>query len=169
MHQPVSHAFHSLTCRICKWSLANWDSLEVMRWLIPRPATLKDSNIMELKAKIRRRLGNRKKSTQQMCWIARHNNFKQSYNFFSSLTLVANSRNEKPEDQHLNKKLSDGTSHKTFDYVDAITNLMVRNGEVAAAVACGDRHENGIISISSPNQTSFNEKAQVRPQYTSYV
>lgn len=84
-------------------------------------------------------------------------------------SLVANSRNEKPEDQHLNKKLSDGTSHKAFDYVDAITNLMVRNGEVAAAVACGDRHENGIISISSPNQTSFNEKAQVRPQYTSYV
>ena len=83
------------------------------------------------------------------------------------VTLIAILRNEKPEDEHRNKKLS-GETRKAFDYIDAITNLMVRNGEVVAAVACGDKNSGkGIISVS-PCETP-GENAQVRPHYTSYV
>lgn len=64
-------------------------------------------------------------------------------------------------------------THKAFDYVDAITNLMVRHGEVVAAVACGGRG-GGIISTEfqdrdSDNETPSHENVEVRPQYTSYV
>ena len=54
-----------------------------------------------------------------------------------------------------------GKSRKSFDYVDAITNLMVRDEEVVAAVTCV-----GQPIILAP--TSEN-RAQVRPKYTSYV
>jgi hypothetical protein len=64
-------------------------------------------------------------------------------------------------------------SRKAFDYVDAITNLMVRNGEVVAATACGGQLEHpirGIISYNPSSKTRSDENAQVRPQYTtSYV
>ena len=59
---------------------------------------------------------------------------------------------------------------KSFDYVDAITNLMVRNeSEVVAATSfvCGGQQARGIISTNSANNICQN--AQVRPQYTSYV
>ena len=58
------------------------------------------------------------------------------------IALIANLKNQKPEYEHCNNKLSSGASHKSFDYVDALTNLMVRNGEVVAAVACGGWLEN---------------------------
>ena len=78
-------------------------------------------------------------------------------------TLIANLKPE--DDKHHNKKLS-STSNKPArdDYVEVITNLMVGNGEVVAAVACGGPFENqAIISFTSPSKTP------VRPQYTSYI
>jgi hypothetical protein len=53
-------------------------------------------------------------------------------------------------------------SRKSFDYVDAITNLMVRTDEVVAAVTCVG---GPIISLSPTSEIH----AQVRPKYTSYV
>lgn len=76
--------------------------------------------------------------------------------------LIANSKNQKHEDKHCNKKLSSAT-RKAFDYVDAITNLMVRNGEVVAAVACGSE---GVISCNASNTSSSSdddENAKVCP------
>ena len=85
------------------------------------------------------------------------------------VALIANSRDEKPEDEHRNEKLS-GETRKAFDYIDAITNLMVRDIEVVAAVACGGENPSrGIISFNSPSETSSGENAQVRPQYTCFV
>lgn len=86
------------------------------------------------------------------------------------VALIADLRNEKPEDENRNKKLYSET-RKAFDYVDAITNLMVRNGEVVAAVACGDENlSKGFISFNSSSETLSGENAGVRPQYsTSYV
>lgn len=83
------------------------------------------------------------------------------------VALIAESKDEKPEDEHRDKKLSSET-RKAFDYVDAITNLMVRDDEVVAAVACGGRLKNpsqGIISTIE-HDISSGENAQVRPQYT---
>jgi hypothetical protein len=77
------------------------------------------------------------------------------------VALIANSRNRKPGNKH--GKVNSAT-RKAFDYIDAITNLMVRNGEVVAAVACGEHPGWGIISFNSSS-----ENAQVRLQYTSYV
>jgi hypothetical protein len=71
------------------------------------------------------------------------------------VTLIPDSNNQKFEARS-------GASQKSLNYVDALTNLMVRNGEVVAAVACGGRLENptgGIISFNSPPID------EVRPQY----
>jgi hypothetical protein len=77
---------------------------------------------------------------------------------------------KKPEGEHCNKKPSTSSeTRKAFDYVDAITNLMVRNGEVVAAVSCGGVPSGGLISFHSPSETPSSENAQVHPQYTSYV
>jgi hypothetical protein len=75
-----------------------------------------------------------------------------------------------PWDPSPEDKTTSGT-RKSFDYVDAITNLMVRNAEVVAAVTCGGQYPSrGIISVNSSNdETPSRENAQVRPQYTSYV
>jgi hypothetical protein len=55
-------------------------------------------------------------------------------------------------------------TRKAFGFVDAITNLMVRDTEIVAAVAIGDPiPTTGIISVNSPC-----ENVQVGPQYTSY-
>ena len=79
-----------------------------------------------------------------------------------------------PENEKSPSNPPSTTTRKAFDYVDAITNLMVRNGEVVAAVACGGQLEHpirGIISYNNPSsKTRSGENAQVRPQYTtSYV
>jgi hypothetical protein len=61
-------------------------------------------------------------------------------------------------------------SRKAFDYLDAITNLMVRDGEVVAAVACSGPRAiptRGVISVNSPYKTPSNGSAQVRLQSTS--
>ena len=72
-----------------------------------------------------------------------------------------------PGDEHhrLQEKLVSET-RKSFDYIDAITNLMVRTeNEVVAAAsfACGGRNAQGIISTNSTNETLSSEKVQVRP------
>ena len=54
---------------------------------------------------------------------------------------------------------------RAFDFVDAITNLMVRNDEVVAGVACASQSQ-GIISLHPPNETPCHENAQVHPHYT---
>ena len=54
---------------------------------------------------------------------------------------------------------------RVFDFVDAITNLMVRNDEVVAGVACASQSQ-GIISLHPPNETPCHENAQVHPHYT---
>jgi hypothetical protein len=76
-----------------------------------------------------------------------------------------------PRSLHSNKPSSD--TRKSFDYVDAITNLMVRDSEVVAAVACRGQNEysRGVITINLPSETPSlePENVQVRPQYTSYV
>jgi len=41
-------------------------------------------------------------------------------------------------------------TRKSFDYIDAITNLMVRNDEVMAAVSCESHPGHHIISVESP-------------------
>jgi len=74
------------------------------------------------------------------------------------------------EHKHQSDKLTgDGPSGtgKSFDFVDAITNLMVRNDEVVAAVACGSPSR-GIISVNSSNETPSHKNAnlKVRPHYT---
>jgi hypothetical protein len=83
------------------------------------------------------------------------------------VALIANWDKE-PEGEHCNKKPGSETC-KAFNYVDAITNLMVRNGEVVAAVSCGGLLSGGIISFHSPSETPSGENAQVHPQYTSCV
>jgi hypothetical protein len=113
-----------------------------------------------------------KKSTQKYTFDVLGNKEHQFQAILQLLQLIvafiAKLRNEKPEDEHRNKKLSSET-RKAFDYVDAITNLMVRNAEVVAAVACGGENPSrGIISFNSTSETP-DENAQVRPQYTSYV
>ena len=75
-----------------------------------------------------------------------------------------------PEDKHKNysDKLNHGTrdNRKSFDFVDSITNLMVRNDEVVAAVACGGLYPtHGLISVDSSSKITSNEKAQVLQQY----
>jgi hypothetical protein len=72
-----------------------------------------------------------------------------------------------PGDEHhsLKEKIISDT-RKSFDYVDAITNLMVRTpSEVvaAASVACGGHNAQGIISTNSTNETLSSENVQVRP------
>ena len=67
------------------------------------------------------------------------------------------------EPEHHGDKLTSVT-RSSFDFVDTITNLMVRNDEVVAAVACGPSR--GIISTNSTSKTFPHENAQVRPQYT---
>jgi hypothetical protein len=79
-------------------------------------------------------------------------------------TLIENPKLE-PEDNH-NATCHTIESRKAFDYLDAITNLMVRDIEVVAAVACGGPSM-GLISVNSPIETRSDE--QVRPQSTSYV
>lgn len=79
--------------------------------------------------------------------------------------------NPKPEDSR-NAIPNTSETRKAFDYLDAITNLMVRDGEVVAAVACGGplaMPTRGIISVNSPCETPSDVNAQVRPQSTSYV
>ena len=75
-----------------------------------------------------------------------------------------------PEDKHKNHsdKLNHGTrdNRKSFGFVNSITNLMVRNDEVVAAVACGGPYPtHGLISVDSSSKIPSNEKAQVHPQY----
>ena len=62
-----------------------------------------------------------------------------------------------PEDEHKNysDKLNHGTrdNRKSFDFVNSITNLMVRNDEVVAAVACGGPYlTHGLISVNSSSR-----------------
>lgn len=66
--------------------------------------------------------------------------------------------------RHIDKLSSE--TRKDFGYVDAITNLMVRDVEVVAAVACGGADPNGGIIFNSPSSET---PSNVRPQYTSYV
>jgi hypothetical protein len=80
------------------------------------------------------------------------------------VALIGNSRNQEPQNEHGKLKAA---PRKAFDYLDAIINLMVRNGEVVAAVACGGQLEHPSSGIISFNSSS--ENAQVRLQYTSYV
>jgi hypothetical protein len=58
-------------------------------------------------------------------------------------------------------------SRKSFDYVDAITNLMVRSDEVVAAVACTSHPGHHIIfeseSPASETLSGGNAHSQVRP------
>ena len=75
-----------------------------------------------------------------------------------------------PEDKHKNHsdKLNHGTgdTHKSFDFVNSITNLIVRNDEVVVAVACGGPYPtHGLISVNSSSKIPSNEKAQVHSQY----
>ena len=75
-----------------------------------------------------------------------------------------------PGNEHKNRseKLNRGTGdvRKSFDFVDSITNLMVRNDEVVAAVTCGGAYPtHGIISVDSSSKILSNKEAQVRPQY----
>ena len=75
-----------------------------------------------------------------------------------------------PEDEHKNHsdKLNHGTRDacKSFDFVDSISNLMVRNDEVVVAVACGGPYPtHGLISVDSSSKIPSNEKAQACPQY----
>ena len=82
-------------------------------------------------------------------------------------TLIPGSKNLREPKDERNNELGSGASHKSFNYVDALTTLLVRNGEVVAGVACGGRSENptgGIISFNSPIEPS-DENVQVRPQY----
>jgi hypothetical protein len=73
------------------------------------------------------------------------------------------------EHKHHGDKLTRDT-RRSFDFVDAITNLMVRDDEVVAAVACGGRlPTQGIISINSPSETPSHENAQVRPHVLIYL
>ena len=62
-----------------------------------------------------------------------------------------------PEDKHKNHsdKLNHGTRDncKLFDFVDSITNLMMRNDEVVAAVACGGPYPtHGLILVDSSRE-----------------
>ena len=71
------------------------------------------------------------------------------------LLLVTTLIENQEAGEHRNKNRNIRETRKTFDYVDAITNLMVRGHEVVAAVAFGAT--TGIISCNSA------ESAQVRP------
>ena len=62
-----------------------------------------------------------------------------------------------------------GATRKPFDYIDAITNLMVRSDEVVAAVSCDGQPGHHIISVNSPARETPGGNAQVRPQYPSCV
>jgi hypothetical protein len=78
------------------------------------------------------------------------------------LQLLYTLLTKKHEDECCDEILTSGTC-KTFDYVDAITNLMVRSGEVVAAVACGSE---GVISCNASNTSSSSdddENAKVCP------
>lgn len=74
----------------------------------------------------------------------------------------------KPEDQgHRHHNSCSPDTRKSFDFVDAITNLMIRNDEVVATVAYGSTlPTQGIISVNLPIETPSHENVQVRPQYT---
>ena len=76
------------------------------------------------------------------------------------VTALENRRNN-----HSNQLNDISGTRKAFNYVDAITNLMVRDNEIVAAVALADANPpSSIISVSSES-----ENVQVRPQYTSHV
>jgi len=77
------------------------------------------------------------------------------------LHLVTTLQNRR--DKHSNQTHDITGTRKAFNYVDAITNLMVRDNEIVAAVALADP-PSSIISFSSES-----ENVQVRPQYTSHV
>jgi hypothetical protein len=79
------------------------------------------------------------------------------------LHLVTTLQNRK--DTHCNQIHDITETRKAFNYVDAITNLMVRDNEIVAAVALADTNPtSSIISVNSKS-----ENVQVRPQYTSHV
>jgi hypothetical protein len=79
------------------------------------------------------------------------------------LHLVTTLQNRR--DKHSNQIHDINGTRKAFNYVDAITNLMVRDNEIVAAVALADANPpSSIISVSSES-----ENVQVRPQYTSHV
>jgi len=75
-----------------------------------------------------------------------------------AVALIEDCSDEKTAHEHRGDKL-DRETRKSFDYVDAITNLMVRSDEVVAAVSYGGPSR-GIISV---NLTDGD--AQVRRQY----
>ena len=90
-------------------------------------------------------------------------NNKKHFQAIIQLTQLVDKLFPTHEPEHYGDKLTHFT-RKTFDYVDAITNLMVRSDEVVAGVACGPGR--GIISTNSTNETFPHENAQVRPHYT---
>jgi hypothetical protein len=78
------------------------------------------------------------------------------------------------EDSHGRNAMITGMTgtRKDFDYLDAVTNLMVRDDEVVAAVSCGGPlPTRGVIMVDSPCKTPgpSDGNAQVRLQSTSYV
>jgi hypothetical protein len=71
----------------------------------------------------------------------------------------------KPGDQRNHHGINPSDTRKSFDFVDAITNLMVRSDEVVAAVAYGARlPTRGIISANLPIETPSHENAQPAPE-----
>jgi hypothetical protein len=81
--------------------------------------------------------------------------------------LIANNHTYRDSDDSNSNKHRE--NRKSFDYIDAITNLMVRTDEVVAAVTCVSESTPGhhIISINSPTSedpSSGNLNAGVRPQ-----
>ena len=86
-------------------------------------------------------------------------------------TLIENLK--KPKDSCRGNTMPNASeTRKAFDYLDAITNVMVRDDEVVAAVACGGPFPiptKGIISVNSPCETPPDNNVQVRPQSKSYV
>jgi hypothetical protein len=94
----------------------------------------------------------------------------QLHQLLDALINILEDQAPEPKDEHRNDNFNTSETRKSFDYLDAITNLMVRNAEVAAAVACTSRGLlQGIVSIDSDSlasETPSGENVMVRPQYT---